>query len=105
MGRWIPVAAADALVPGEAMSARAGDRSVAVVNVAGRLFALEDICPHMGAPLGSGVVDGACLVCPWHAWRFDPATGNAVFQKRVTVPTYPVRVQDGRIEVEIPERA
>ena len=57
----------------------------------------------MGGPLGEGYLDGTTLLCPWHAWRFDVTTGCALVNAAVRVRTFPVRVTEGRIEVDVPE--
>jgi len=53
----------------------AGDALYAVCNVAGRVTALGGTCPHRGGPLGQGAIHGNFVVCPWHAWEWDCATG------------------------------
>ena len=103
MGRWVDVAAADALPAGEAMRVDAGGWPVALVHCDGGLRAVENTCPHMGGPMGEGYVDGTTLICPWHAWRFDATTGCALANPQVRLHTYPVRVERGRIQVEVPD--
>lgn len=55
-----------------------GDREVAVFNIAGSLYAVDDRCPHSGASLGLGSVAGNVVTCPWHAWEFDISSGECV---------------------------
>ncbi|MGE3315811.1 MAG: Rieske (2Fe-2S) protein, partial [Planctomycetaceae bacterium] len=49
---------------------------VAVFLVNGEYSAINDICPHMGASLAAGYIDGNCVMCPWHAWRFSIKDGT-----------------------------
>jgi nitrite reductase/ring-hydroxylating ferredoxin subunit len=54
-----------------------GGRRLRVVSVDGRLYAHDTRCPHLGGPLGEGAIEGCELVCPWHGYRFDLATGRS----------------------------
>jgi nitrite reductase/ring-hydroxylating ferredoxin subunit len=64
------------LPPGRVLSVTAGDRRYALVNVDGSLHALDNNCPHNGGPLARGELQGAELICPWHGWRWDVASGR-----------------------------
>lgn len=100
---WVAVADAAACPPGECRRVEAAGWPIALANVDGAFHAIENTCPHMGGPLGDGYLDGTTLLCPWHAWRFDVTSGCALVNAAVRVRTFPVRVDAGRIEVEIPE--
>ena len=80
---------------------RVDGREVAVFKVGGRLYALDGKCPHRGGPLGFGDVTGTRVMCPWHAWSFDLATGACDVSPLEPVRTWPVRVEDGQVVVEI----
>jgi nitrite reductase/ring-hydroxylating ferredoxin subunit len=92
-----------ALVPPGAVSQYLhGDRPVAVCNHGGEIRALDGRCPHVGGPLAQGnFVDGR-LICPWHAWEFDTASGESVFNPAVRLDRYPVEIRDGEIWVDLP---
>ena len=62
-------------------------------------FAIDDTCPHAGGSLSEGLVDGDLVICPLHAWGFEIATGNCIDDPHCSVSSYPVRVEDGRVEV------
>lgn len=51
---------------------------IAVFNVDGKFFALSNICPHQGGPLGEGEIEGGTITCPWHGWKFDIKTGGCL---------------------------
>ncbi|MCC7015152.1 MAG: Rieske 2Fe-2S domain-containing protein [Planctomycetes bacterium] len=77
-----------------------GRSTLAVFDVAGRLYALDDACPHSGGPLSEGQVQEGTLTCPWHGARFDLASGRAVGEWQCpAVRVYAVREHGGRIEV------
>ena len=62
---------------GEGRSFQLGDRLVAVFLHGDEYFAIDDLCPHMGASLGAGHLDEEGIVyCPWHAWRFRVCDGT-----------------------------
>lgn len=100
---YIPALDAAALPPGKGETVLLAGRRVAVFNVAGQFYALDDDCPHRGGPLGSGWVDAdACHVtCPLHGWAFDLKTGAGVTVPARPVRSYTVRVVEGKVEVSV----
>ena len=76
-------------------------RSIAVFNVGGRFYAIDNLCPHRGGPLGEGDVQGAIVVCPWHGWRWDDTTGANANNPAVRVSCYPVTVEQGTVFVTL----
>jgi len=93
------VGAAAELGDGQAKVVELNGRSVAVFNVAGRYYAIDNVCPHRGGPLGEGDVEGNIVVCPWHGWRWDVTTGANANNPAVKVGCYPVTVEQGTIFV------
>ena len=65
------------------------------------VFALEDRCPHKNGPLSEGIVHGSKVTCPLHNWVFDMNTGEAQGNDEGSVPTYPAKVENGRILLDI----
>jgi 3-phenylpropionate/trans-cinnamate dioxygenase ferredoxin subunit len=81
-----------------------GETPVVVFNIAGKLFAIGDVCTHDDGPLGDGELDGHQIICPRHGARFDVDTGKALTLPAVAdTPSYPLRVVDGQIEIGIPD--
>ena len=101
MPNWIRVVRVSECPPGTATEAVAADRIVAVYNVEGTFYALDGVCPHQGGPLGSGQLEGCIVTCPWHGWQFDVRTGAHQLSTSVLQPSFPVRIEDDWIEVEI----
>ena len=87
-----------AIPPGEGRNVEVSGQKIAIFHTrAGAVFAVQAECPHRGGPLADGLVGGTTLICPLHAWRFDVATGNALFGD-CGIKTFPVRVDGtGRI--------
>lgn len=79
---------AAALPPGARRRYTLGERSVAAFNVGGRLFAIDDRCPHRGGELSAGAVIDGCVVCPLHGWRFELATGECPDRAGERIHTY-----------------
>ncbi len=102
--RFVPVATPADLPPGAARAVLVGDVSVALFNVDGAVHAIDNVCPHAAGPLARGPRNGACgevVTCPWHGWRFDIRTGESPDLPGERVCTFPVRVEDGAIEVAV----
>jgi 3-phenylpropionate/trans-cinnamate dioxygenase ferredoxin component len=97
---FVTVARVGEIPPGSVKVVRVEDQSVAVFNVAGDYFALEDVCTHDGGPLAEGVLDGDVIECPRHGARFNVRTGAVkALPATAPVPTYSVRVQGDEIQV------
>lgn len=78
-----------------------GGREIALFRRAGRVYALDNVCPHRGAALAFGDVRGEVVHCPLHAWPFELATGRCPEVPEASVRTYPVRVEGGELELEL----
>lgn len=100
--RFVKVATRADLPIGASHAVRVGDTSLALFNVNGSLYAIDNICPHAGGPLARGTLsgpDGAIVVCPLHGWRFDVRTGQSPHLRGEHLRTFPVRVVEDTIEV------
>jgi len=65
------------------------------------IFALDDKCPHKGGPLSQGIIHDKFVTCPLHSWVFSLETGEAQGADEGRVPTTPVRIQNGRVEIQL----
>jgi nitrite reductase/ring-hydroxylating ferredoxin subunit len=74
---------------------------LAVYNVGGEYYAIENSCPHRGAPLTEGVLCGHIVECGLHGWQFDIRSGECL-TVRERIRTYRVRVEDGLVKVDVP---
>ena len=103
--RFIKALPLDELKPGQCRAIELeGGYGIALCNVEGEIFALDNTCPHAGGPLGEGTLRGDIVECPWHGWKFHVRTGQRVKNPSPewTVPHYAVKVEDGMIQVSIP---
>ncbi len=102
MTQWVRLcAASEAPKPGEVMEAEVSGIALCLANVDGKLCALDNWCPHRRGPLGQGWLEGAAVVCPWHAWAFSTVTGMAEPPERAHVPVFLVKVQDDEVMVDL----
>ena len=80
-----------------------GNRMIAVFNTGTEYYAIDDVCPHMGASLASGRVENNVVTCPWHAWRFSICDGTWCDNPKISIDNFPTRVINDEIQVSIPE--
>jgi nitrite reductase/ring-hydroxylating ferredoxin subunit len=102
MAKLIPIAKTADLPPGKAAAFEVEDTRLAVFNVDGTFFAIDDTCPHAGAPLSEGTVQGGKIVCPWHEAAFDLKTGEVLAPPAFEgVKTYRVVVEGDDVKIEL----
>ncbi len=88
--------------PGTVKVFEVGGRRIAVCNVDGAFYAIDDICTHDGGSLDQGQLEGDQIECPRHGARFDVRTGQALTLPAVVpVKSYPVQVDAGEIRIEV----
>ena len=76
-------------------------RELALFNVAGRYYAVDNVCPHQGGPIGEGLLEGSVVTCPWHGWRFDVCTGKSPVIPSAAIETFACVVEGDRVQVKI----
>ena len=102
MAEWVKVAEAGELAPGEKKQVDLDGVEVALFNVNGEYYAIEDVCTHDGAPLAHGRFRGEEISCPRHGARFNVKTGAALCMPAFEpVETYPVKVEATGIFIEV----
>lgn len=101
---YIPVANVSDLPSGERMFIEIDGESIVIFNIAGGYFAIADLCSHDDGPLGDGELEKEYEIsCPRHGAHFDVRNGKALSLPAVTdIPSYPVRVNGGEIEIGLP---
>lgn len=99
---WHDVAALDALDPVFPLGVEVNGQSVGIFLLDDKVHALDNICPHAFALLSQGFQEGGVIECPLHAARFEIATGKCLSEIGARdVKCFPVRVQDGRVAIQI----
>jgi nitrite reductase (NADH) small subunit len=95
---WIDIGHIDDIPERGARLVKTRAGCVAVFRTASdEVFAASDRCPHKGGPLSEGIVHGNKVTCPLHNWVFSLETGEAQGADEGTIPTYPIRVEGGRL--------
>jgi len=99
---FIAVARVSDIPVGEVRVVEAAGKRLAVCNVEGQIYAIDDTCTHDDGPLGNGTLDGWAIICPRHGARFDVRDGR-VLQMPAAYPvrSYPARIVNGEIQVSI----
>jgi nitrite reductase/ring-hydroxylating ferredoxin subunit len=87
--------------PGSGTTVEAGGKSLAVFNVGGTYYAIDNECVHRGGPLGEGDLEGTVVMCPWHNWTYDVITGRCVNNPSACVKSYPVTVDGMDIKIQL----
>lgn len=78
-----------------------GEKTFCIANVNGEFSAMDNVCLHVGGPLGEGMIENGKVVCPWHAWQYDPKTGAVVHNPSLKLAVYPLKIENGDVSVEV----
>lgn len=103
MPQFVTLCRRQDLPEGQGRTFTVGQHLVAIFRQADQFYALNDLCPHMGASLAAGSVCDGIVVCPWHAWRFRLADGAWADNPRIKTDTYEVRVVGDEVQVGLPD--
>ena len=103
MPTFVTVGRVGEIADGEAKTVPGPGKAVAVFRVGDRYFAIDDMCPHMGASLAGGFVEDGIVTCPWHYWRFRLADGAWADNPRIKIGCYPVHIVGDEIRLELPD--
>ena len=101
MPDFVQVANISELHSGACKAIELNGKTVALFNVDGTVYALDNICLHRGGPLGDGSLEGEVVTCPWHQWQYNVRTGEMCGNRAVKVATYPVQVEGDAIKVAV----
>jgi len=100
---WVRIAFCRDIPLREGRAVKVGNREIAVFNLGDRFLAVENRCPHKGGPLADGIVAGATVVCPLHAWKMSLETGRGVNGPSASscVETFRTRAEGGIVLLEL----
>lgn len=98
--RKVTVGEVEAVPPGRGATVQLKDgNEVALFNVGGEFYAIENFCPHKGYPLADSRLYGSVVECDLHGWRFDVRDGTCFTAKKCSIESYQVVVEDGWIKI------
>ena len=98
---WTPACKVEEIPEGQAKAVSVDGQEVALFNVKGCFYALDNTCPHRGGPLGEGYLDGVEVTCPWHAWTFDVTTGICQTVPDTKQKTFKVKIQNNEVLLDL----
>lgn len=101
MPNFVKVASKNDLKPGEGKVVNVNGTEVALFNIDGEFFAINNECKHKGGPLGEGYIEGEIVTCPWHGWKYNVKTGINVVIPNVKVASYKVKVEGNDVMVAL----
>jgi nitrite reductase (NADH) small subunit len=100
MSTFSKACAASDVAPGTGKLVAVDGKEIALFNVDGTFYALDNECPHRGGPLGEGDLEGCIVTCPWHAWQYDVRTGESITDD-LKVARYDAKVEGGDVLVAV----
>lgn len=98
---FVQVAPAREIAPGAGRTVEVAGWWLALFNVDGAFYAIDNACPHNGGPLGVGRLDGTIVSCPLHAWEFDVTTGVCPGNEHIRVGRFETKVEDAWVWVRL----
>ncbi|TLY43859.1 MAG: Rieske 2Fe-2S domain-containing protein [Nitrospirae bacterium] len=99
MPEFVKVAGAGDVAPGSGVVAEVKGQSVAVFNVDGTYYVIDNTCVHRGGPLGEGELEGDTVTCPWHGWQYDVKSGKSINNPSACVKSYQVMVEGSDVKI------
>ncbi len=102
MTQWVRIGSVSEM-PAEGMARECSElgKSICVARIGGELAAMDNECPHRGAPLCDGAIEDGRVVCGWHGWSFDPKTGAELRNPLGATTVYPLRIEGDDVLCEV----
>jgi nitrite reductase/ring-hydroxylating ferredoxin subunit len=101
MNNFVEAASLSDIPPGTGTTVMLAGKAVALFNVGGKFYAIDDACPHAGSSLGNGKLDGRIVTCRSHGMKIDVVTGSFPASEGFAVTSYPVMILAGKINVAV----
>jgi 3-phenylpropionate/trans-cinnamate dioxygenase ferredoxin subunit len=105
MADFVEVAQLDQIAPGNSKMVYVEEKSIALFNVDGMIYAIDDSCLHQGSSLAQGKLNGKIVTCRGHGWKYDVTTGSLTLNPESSVASYSVKIIDGKIMVDTSKKA
>jgi nitrite reductase (NADH) small subunit len=93
MSNFVSVAKVNDIPPGQGKTVQVAGKNIALFNVDGSFYAVDDTCLHRGGPLGEGELTGHLVTCPWHGWKYDVRTGISITNPAAKVNCYETKIE------------
>jgi nitrite reductase (NADH) small subunit len=98
---FLRAARKDEIPAGSIREFQVNGNTLAISNVDGKFYAIDNTCLHRGGPLGEGELKGKTVTCPWHGWQYDVTTGKLTTNPTVGVACFTLEVRGEDIWVEV----
>ncbi len=98
---FVKVASKNDIKNGEGKTISTAGKEIALFNVDGEFFAIDNTCAHRGGPLGEGMLEGGIVTCPFHGWKFNVQNGSSVMPPGAKQKSFPVKLEGDDIMVEV----
>jgi len=98
---FVKIATVDKVAAGSCRVVQVDGKEVALFNVNGKYYALENTCPHQGGPLGDGALEDKTVTCPLHGWQFDVTTGENIGGAEINAKKYNTKIDGNDICIEV----
>jgi 3-phenylpropionate/trans-cinnamate dioxygenase ferredoxin subunit len=105
MAEFVEVAQLEQIAAGGSKLVYVGEKSIALFNVDGKIYAIDDTCLHQGSSLAQGKLNGKILTCRGHGWKYDVTTGSLTLNPEKSVASYSVKIIEGKIMVDTSKNA
>jgi nitrite reductase (NADH) small subunit len=99
MSDFVSVAKVNDVLPGQGKTVQIAGKDIALFNVDGTFYAVDDTCLHRGGPLGEGELTGHLVACPWHGWKYDVRTGVSITNPAAKVSCYETRIEGEELQI------
>lgn len=101
MAEFVRITGTADVKPGSGTTVEVDGKSLAVFNVEGSYYAIDNTCVHRGGPLGEGELEGNTVTCPWHGWSYDVTTGRCINNPSACVQSYPVTIDGADVKIQL----
>ncbi len=98
---WHKVSSVSEMTEKNAVVVRVETYDIALIRTKKGIFAIDNVCPHMGGPLVEGHAEKHTVICPWHAWEFDLKTGDCKTYPGFKQKTFPVKTEGQEVWIDI----
>ncbi len=101
MAEFVEAIELDQIPSGQGTTITIANKAIALFNIDGQIYAIDDACPHAGSSLGWGKLEGSMVTCRAHGLKFNLTKGCMANNPEVALTTYPVQVMDGKVMIAI----
>ncbi len=100
-GKFVQAAKKSDIPEGGAITVELEGKAIALFNVTGKFYAIDNTCVHRGGPLAEGSIEGTEVTCPWHGWTYDVTSGQCTLNPQAKVASYAVKEEGENILVSV----